>query len=37
VGERHESEEDDGHYDTSVGVVGLVAIGPGAERARKGG
>ena len=27
----------DGHYDTSVGVVGLVAIGPGGARARKGG
>ena len=27
----------DGHYDTSVGVVALVAIGPGTARARKGG
>ena len=27
----------DGHYDTSVGVVGLVAIGPGTARPRKGG
>jgi len=25
----------DGHYDTSVGVVGLVAIGPGTARAPK--